>query len=154
VMASRTAATDKQPHVARITSVLVAMTAVLLALRFEGQNVAFMVGLSYSIAASANFPILMLALYWRRLTTSGAVAGLLTGATAAVLLIVLSPTIQVDVLHRALTDVQNHWWFMPLRNPSIVSLPLSLVVAVVVSVLRPSQTAQRGFAEMLAVLEA
>ncbi len=62
-----------------------------LALAFEHQNVAFMVGLSYSIAASANFPVLALALFWRRLTTAGAVSGILVGAGASVLLIVSQP---------------------------------------------------------------
>jgi cation/acetate symporter len=153
IMAHRSTAGSKQPRVARIASIVVATAAVILALRFEGQNVAFMVGLSYSIAASANFPVLMLALYWRRLTTAGAVCGLLTGAAAAVLLIVLSPTIQVDVLHRALGDVQNQWWFMPLRNPSIFSLPLSLFVAITVSLLKSSPEEQHGFSEMHTVLE-
>jgi cation/acetate symporter len=81
------------------------------------------------------------------------VAGMLVGASAAVLLIVLSPTIQIDVLHRALGDVVGQWWFMPLRNPCIVSLPLALVVAVGVSLLLPSVKEQEGYGAMQAVLE-
>jgi cation/acetate symporter len=152
--AVQTSHSAKQPQVARIAAVVVAIAAVLLALRFEGQNVAFMVGLSYSIAASANFPVLMLALFWKRLTTAGAVAGMLCGATLAVLMIILSPTIQVEVLHKALTDVQGQWWFVSLRNPSIISVPFAFFVAWSVSVLRPSKVEQSGFEQMQAVLEA
>ncbi|PXW24046.1 solute symporter family protein [Paraburkholderia caballeronis] len=153
VMSHTDGGVQRQPQVARAAAVVVAVASVLLALRFEGQNVAFMVGLSYSIAASANFPVLMLALYWRRLTTAGAVAGMLAGAAAAVLLIVLSPTIQVEVLHRAVADVAGRWWFVPLRNPCIVSLPFALFVACAVSLLRPQTSEQAGYARMHAVLE-
>lgn len=143
----------QQPRVARTAAVAIAIASVLLALRFEGQNVAFMVGLSYSIAASANFPVLMLALFWKRLTTSGAVAGMLSGATAAVVMIVLSPTIQVEVLHKALVDVENQWWFVSLRNPSIVSVPFAFFISWAVSVMRPQTVEQQGFERMQRVLD-
>ena len=145
---------DQQPKVARAAAVVIAGAAVLLALRFEGQNVAFMVGLSYSIAASANFPVLMLALFWKRLTTAGAVAGMLSGATVAVLMIVLSPTIQVEVLHHAVSDVADKWWFISLRNPSIISVPLAFFVSWAVSTLSPSTASEDGFVRMEGVLEA
>ncbi len=66
---------------------------------FKGQNVAYMVGLAFAIAASANFPALVLSIFWSRLTTAGAQSSMIVGTVAALLLIYFSPTIQVDILH-------------------------------------------------------
>ena len=73
-------------------------TAIVLGIALEGQNVAYMVGLAFAIAASANFPALLMSIFWRRFTTWGAVASILVGAVSALVLIYLSPTIQEDVL--------------------------------------------------------
>ena len=104
-----------------------------------------MAGLAFAVAASANFPALLLAIVWRPLSTWGAVASILVGALSALLLIVLSPTIQVDVLGHSLAEVQGQWWFVPLRNPAIISMPLSLVTAVLVSLLTPEHGAAARF---------
>ena len=130
---------DEQLRVARVASVLLGVLAVTLGLLFKGQNVAFMVGLAFALAASGNFPALVLSIYWQRFTTAGAVAAIVTGTTAAAVLIYLSPTIQIDILHH------DHAWF-PLKNPALVSMPLAFVVAVVVSVLSPEQAASDGYA--------
>ena len=79
--------------------------AVVLGILFKGQNVAFMVGLAFAVAASANFPALLLSIVWRRFTTAGAVCAIATGAALSVVLIVLSPTIWVDLLHNASADL-------------------------------------------------
>src|SRR5881275_1066111 len=91
---------DEELKVARAATVVLGVAAVLLGVTFKGQNVAFMVSLAFAIAASGNFPALLLAIFWRRLTTAGAVASILTGTIGTLVLIWLSPTIQVDVLHR------------------------------------------------------
>jgi cation/acetate symporter len=116
--------------VARVATVILGVAAVLFGITFKGQNVAFMVSLAFAIAASGNFPALLMAIFWRRFSTAGAVASILTGTLGTLLLIWLSPTIQVDVLHR--TDA----WF-PLKNPALLTIPLSFVVGIVTSLLSP-----------------
>jgi len=128
----------EQLVVARAATVLLAVVSVVLGIMFKGQNVAYMVGLAFAIAASANFPALVLSIFWRPLTTAGAQYSMIAGTAAALLLIYLSPTIQVDVLGR--TDA----WF-PLRNPGIVSVPLSFAVAIGVSLLRPAAAEAQRF---------
>jgi cation/acetate symporter len=125
-------------RVARAASVLLGILAVALGLLFKGQNVAFMVGLAFALAASGNFPALVLSIYWRRFTTAGAVAAIITGTLSAAVLIVLSPTIQIDIRH------QDHAWF-PLKNPALVSMPLAFLAAVVVSLLAPEPAASAAY---------
>jgi cation/acetate symporter len=131
----------EQLVVARIATVLLAALSIVLGIAFKGQNVAYMVGLAFAIAASANFPALVLSIFWKRLTTAGAQSSMIIGTVAALLLIYLSPTIQVDILHNSSA------WF-PLRNPGIVSIPLSFVVAIAVSLLWPVSSEAQRFAEL------
>ena len=126
-------------RVARVASVLLGILAVTLGLLFKGQNVAFMVGLAFALAASGNFPALVLSIYWRGFTTAGAVAAIVTGTLTAGVLIYESPTIQIDILHR------DYAWF-PLKNPALVSMPLAFAVAVVVSLTAPEPAASAGYA--------
>src|SRR5512133_3666424 len=90
---------------ARTASIILAVCAIILGIIFEGQNVAYMVGLTFSIAASANFPALVLSVFWRKFTTWGAVCSILFGTIATLLLIYLGPTIQVDLLFGKAGDV-------------------------------------------------
>src|SRR6185369_11624061 len=85
----------EQLLVARAATILLALVAIALGIVFKGQNVAFMVGLAFAIAASANFPALLLSVTWKRFTTEGAVASMATGTISAIVLIALSPTIQM-----------------------------------------------------------
>lgn len=87
----------EEVRVAKIATLVLGFLAVLLGIAFKGQNVAFMVGLAFAIAASANFPALLLSIVWKRCTTKGAVASMVTGLVVATVLIVLSPTVWVDV---------------------------------------------------------
>jgi cation/acetate symporter len=128
----------EQLRVARIATVGLGVLAVALGITFKGQNVAFMVGLAFAIAASANFPALVLAIFWRRYTTAGAVASMLAGTIGALLLIYLSPTVQVDILK------QESAWF-PLRNPALVTIPLSFLLGIAVSLLRPRPAEAAAF---------
>jgi cation/acetate symporter len=116
-----------QIAVARVTVLALCAVAVTLAITLRQQNVIFLTGLVFAIAASANFPALILALFWRGLTTAGAATSILFGAVATLILIYGSPSIQVDVL-KSPQDV----WF-PLRNPGLVSIPASFLVAIIVS---------------------
>jgi cation/acetate symporter len=83
----------EQLRVARISTVALGVIAVL-GILFKGQNVAFMVSLAFAIAASANFPALLLSIFWRRCTTLGVVTSMLVGTISTLLLIYLSPTIR------------------------------------------------------------
>ena len=128
----------EQLVVARVATVVLSVVAILLGIAFKGQNVAYMVGLAFAIAASANFPALVLSIFWKRLTTRGAQVSMISGTIASVLLIYLSPTIQVDLL-------KNAEAIFPLRNPGIVSIPLSFLIAIVVSLLKPDPAEQQKF---------
>jgi cation/acetate symporter len=89
--------------VAKAATVGLGVIAVLLGLLFKGQNVAFMVGLAFAVASSANFPALLMSITWKRFTTAGAVASIYTGLTLAVGLICLSPTVFEDVFQATQT---------------------------------------------------
>jgi cation/acetate symporter len=127
--------------VARLATLLLGVIAVLLGIAFKGQNVAFMVSLAFAIAASGNFPALVLAIFWRRCTTAGAVTSMALGTAATLALIWVSPAIQVDVLHREAA-------LFPLKNPALVTIPLSFLAGIVVSLLTAESRAADGFAAM------
>jgi cation/acetate symporter len=100
-----------------------------------------MVGLAFAIAASGNFPALLLAMFWRGCTTGGAVAAMVTGTGGTLLLIGLSPTVQMDILHRA--DA-----LFPLRNPAIITMPVAFAAAVAASLLTRNATESAAFVPM------
>ena len=85
-------------RVSKMTTVALGVVAIVLGILFEKQNIAFMVGLAFSIAASCNFPVLLLSMYWKKLTTRGAMIGGWMGLITAVGLMVLGPTIWVQIL--------------------------------------------------------
>jgi cation/acetate symporter len=131
----------EQLVVARAATVVLAGLSILLGIAFKGQNVAYMVGLAFAIAASGNFPALVLSIFWKRLTTAGAQASMIVGTVSTLVLIYLSPTIQIDVLKN------SEAWF-PLRNPGIITIPLSFATAFVVSLLRPAPAEAQRFVEL------
>ncbi|HBX56118.1 cation acetate symporter [Pseudomonas sp. UBA2684] len=88
-------------RVSKITTVALGVLAIGLGILFEKQNIAFMVGLAFSIAASCNFPVLFLSMYWKNLTTRGAMIGGWLGLVTAVTLMILGPTVWVQVLGNA-----------------------------------------------------
>ncbi|WXL26336.1 cation acetate symporter [Ectopseudomonas mendocina] len=88
-------------RVSKITTVALGILAIVLGIAFEKQNIAFMVGLAFSIAASCNFPVLILSMYWKNLSTRGAMIGGWMGLITAVTLMILGPTVWVQVLGNA-----------------------------------------------------
>ena len=96
-----TASDQEEMRVSRATTLVLGVLAILLGLAFEKQNIAFIVSLTFSIAASSNFPVILLSIYWRGLTTRGAVIGGSLGLVTAVVLTILSPTVWVQVLGHA-----------------------------------------------------
>ncbi|HVJ16520.1 MAG TPA: sodium/solute symporter [Polyangiaceae bacterium] len=129
----------EQLLVARVATLFLGVLAVVLGVVFKGQNVAFMVGLAFAIAASANFPALVLSMLWKGLTTRGAVASMVVGNLTSITLIILSPTVQVDILKHPAA-------IFPLKNPGIVSVPLAFFVGIAVSLLMPSREDETRFA--------
>ena len=128
-------------RVAKFATIGLGILAVVLGLAFKGQNVAFMVSLAFAIAASGNFPALVLAIFWRRTSTMGVVASMLVGTIGTLLLIWFSPTVQVDILKHTSA------WF-PLKNPALVTMPLSFLSGIVVSLLTPEPMAESRYTEI------
>ena len=123
----------EQLRVARYATVGLALVAMALGIVAEGENVAFIVGLTFALAASANFPALVLAISWRRLTTRGAVASMVVGTITTLVMIGLSPTMMgKDAI-------------VPLKNPGIITVPLAFLVAIVVSLAKREPEAEQGF---------
>jgi cation/acetate symporter len=128
----------EQMVVARAATVAFGVAAIVLGIVFEGQNVAFLVGLAFAVAASANVPPLLLSIVWRRFNTAGAVTSILVGATLSVGLIVVSPTVWVDLLGYP----DPIFW---LRNPAIVSMPVSAACGMIASLATREPSAEARF---------
>ncbi len=128
----------EQVKIARIAVVIFGIVAILLGILFKGQNVAFMVGLAFAIAASGNFPALFLSIVWKKFTTAGAVASILIGSVSATVFIILSPTVWVDVF-------KFKEAIFPLKNPAIVSMTLSFVCGIIASFIWPDKEAEQKF---------
>ncbi len=118
-------------RVSRITVLALAVVAIALGIAFEKQNVAFMVSLAFALAASGNFPVLILSLLWKGCTTRGIVVGGVTGLSLALVLTILSPAIWVNVLGNAVA-------IFPYSSPAIFSMPAAFVMIWLVSVLDTS----------------
>ena len=118
---------QKELLLTRLTTLVIGVIAVVLGILFQSENVAFIAAMPMVVAASVNFPILFLSLYWPGLTTRGAVIGALTGLFSSVVLIVIGPQVWVSVLgfDEAL---------FPYNYPALFTLPLALVITWAVSV--------------------
>ena len=136
VLKKGTASQKEEMRVTRIATVGLGLVAIGLGILFEKQNVAFLVGLTFGIAASTNFPVLIMAMYWRNLTTRGALAGGFAGLATALVLVILSPAVWGSVLGHAQA-------IYPYDHPALFSMPLAFLVIVVVSRLDRSARAQR-----------
>lgn len=130
----------REMRVSKIATVVLGIVAIGLGILFEKQNVAFMVGLAFAIAASANFPILVLSMYWRKLTTRGALVGGSLGLLTAIVLVVLSPVVWVDVLHNA-TPIFHY------KYPAIFSMPVAFIGIWLFSIFDRSAEAQVAHAK-------
>ncbi len=114
-------ATDEEEmKVSKRTVLVIGIVAILLGFAFENQNIAFMVGLAFALAASANFPILILSIYWSKLTTRGAFIGGFLGLITAVVLVVLSKTVWVDIF-------KFETAIFPYTQPALFSIVVAFV---------------------------
>ena len=122
--------------VSRGATITLGVIAVVLGIIFEKQNVAFMVGLAFAIAASANFPVLIMSVFWSKMTTRGAMIGGWIGLTVAVVLTVISKAIWVDVIGNAAP-------LITLNNPAIISIPSAFIAIWLFSVTDKSKRAEQ-----------
>ncbi|MCJ2013426.1 cation acetate symporter [Methylobacterium sp. J-076] len=123
-------------RLSKIAAVFIGIVAIVLGYIFENQNVAFMVGLAFSVAASCNFPVLAMSILWRGTTTWGALTGGLVGLVAAVTMVVLSKAVWVTTLGHAAA-------LFPYDNPALFSMPLAFATIWLVSLMDRSRRAQR-----------
>lgn len=120
-------ATEREEvRVSKGAALVISLAAMGLGLLFENQNIAFMVGLVFAIAASANFPVIYLSVVWRGLTTRGAVTGSLAGLISALVLVALSPGVWTATLKLGLAP-------FPYDNPALFSAPIAFVTTWLVS---------------------
>lgn len=130
-------ANDKEEiRVSKITTVALGVLAIGLGILFESQNIAFMVGLAFSIAASCNFPVLLLSMYWKNLTTRGAMIGGWLGLVSAVGLMILGPTIWVQILHHEKA-------IFPYEYPALFSMIIAFVGIWFFSITDKSKAAEK-----------
>ncbi len=127
---------QQEIRVSRIAAVAIGAIAIVLGILFEGQNVIYLAGLALAIAASVNFPILILAMYWRRFTTRGALAGGYSGLLVAVGLVILGPTVWVEI-------IGNGEAVFPYKDPALFSMSLAFFLAWLFSVTDKSKAAAR-----------
>jgi len=120
----------------RISAVFVGIFAIILGIIFEKQNVNFLVGLAFAIAASANLPAIMMLLFWKKTTAKGIAWGIVVGMLASLIIILLSPTMY-EIYGLKPDDA-----IIPLRNPGIISIPLGFVTLILVSLFSGKQKSQ------------
>ena len=130
--------------VARIMAFVVGAISMVLAIQLQSINVAFLVGLAFAVAASANLPVIVLAIFWRRFNTAGAVSGLAVGLFSSILLIIVSPSV-MGTGPGALIPGEP---LFPLKNPGIVSIPLGFLAAVLGALLSNEHASDEKFVEM------
>jgi len=111
---------EDEIRVSKIFVVVLGVVGVILGISFEQQNIAYMVGLAFGIAASANFPILFLSIYWRGLTTRGAFIGGFIGLITAVTLVIIGPIVWVSILG-------NEEAIFPYKHPALFSVTIAFI---------------------------
>jgi cation/acetate symporter len=116
----------KEIRVSKIATICLGFVAIVLGILFEKQNIAFMVGLAFGVAAAANFPVLILSMYWKGLTTRGALWGGYGGLLSAVAFVVLSKSVWVDV-------IGNKAAIFPYTQPALFAMPIAFLLAYIFS---------------------
>jgi cation/acetate symporter len=112
-----------------------ALAIVIAIILGPGVNVAFLVGLAFAVAASANLPVMLFSIFWKRFNTNGAVVGLLVGLTSSILLILISP------------DFMGENAIFPLKNPALLSIPIGFLAAIIGTLLSKEVPSEDKFVE-------
>ncbi|MCH9740246.1 MAG: cation acetate symporter [Epsilonproteobacteria bacterium] len=126
----------KEMQVSKMATVAIGVAAIIFGIAFEKQNIAFVVALAFTIAASANFPVLFMSIFWKKLTTRGAVIGGYIGLASALILVILGPVVWTSILGNAEPIV-------PYKFPAVFSVPLAFIAIWYFSITDKSDDAQR-----------
>ena len=132
-------------RVSRIATVALGIFAILIGVLAQSINVAFAVGLAFAIAASCNFPVLLMSMFWKDMTTRGAVVGGFLGLLTAFLGVVLSPAVWEGIFGNPKGSA-----LVTMDNPTLVSMTLAFVAIYVVSKLDASKRAAADRAGFMA----
>ncbi|WP_217431050.1 solute symporter family protein [Bacillus toyonensis] len=116
----------EQVSMARYASIGVAVVSIILALFAQTLNVAFLVSLAFAVAASANLPVILFTIYWKRFNTTGAISGMVVGLVSAIVLVALSPNVWNPVAGKAIFVGEA---LFPYTTPGIISIPLGFLAA-------------------------
>lgn len=127
---------EKEMRLSRIVTVVLSLLAVGLGIIFQDQNVAVIATLPMVVAASVNLPILLLSLYWSKLTTKGAVAGAITGFVSAIGLIIIGPKVWVDIIGFGEA-------LFPYDYPALFTMPLAFAAIWLFSILDNSERGEQ-----------
>lgn len=142
IMKKGSASEDEQLRAARLSALGIGLVSTIFALRMENMNVTFLVSLTFTVAASSNFPVLLLTIYWKGFNQSGAIAGMVTGLLASLVCLIIGPHIM---------NLDGGWIarepLFPLYNPGIVAIPIGFISAIIASLLF-RKSSQPGDEEM------
>lgn len=126
----------KEMMVSKYATIAIGVAAIIFGIAFEKQNIAFVVALAFTIAASANFPVLFMSIFWKKLTTRGAVIGGWIGLSSALILVALGPVVWTQILGMGEAIV-------PYKFPAVISVPLAFIAIWFFSITDKSEDAQR-----------
>jgi len=126
----------KEMNVSKMATIAIGIAAILFGIAFEKQNIAFVVALAFANAASANFPVLFMSIFWKKLTTRGAVLGGYIGLISALVLVILGPVVWTQILGNAEAIV-------PYKFPAVFSVPLAFIAIWFFSITDSSEDAKR-----------
>jgi cation/acetate symporter len=118
----------EEVRVARIAAVVIGLISIGIAIPAQGLNVAFLVGLAFAIAASANLPAVLLTMFWKSFNTRGAVFAIYGGLGMALFLLVLSPNFSGAANSLIPLESGIDWNYFPLRNPGLISIPFGFLM--------------------------
>jgi cation/acetate symporter len=126
----------KEMNVSKVATIVIGIAAIIFGIAFEKQNIAFVVALAFTIAASANFPVLFMSIFWKKLTTRGAVLGGYVGLISALVLVILGPVVWTQILG-------NETAIVPYNFPAVFSVPIAFIAIWFFSITDKSEDAQR-----------
>jgi cation/acetate symporter len=140
------ASEKEQIIAARLASVGVSVLSIILALFAQKMNVAFLVALAFAVAASANLPIIILTIFWKRFNTTGAIIGMLVGLFTALILVAVSPNVWSPEVGKAIFVGTP---LISLTNPGIISIPVGFIAAIVGTLLSSKTSDAKKFDEIV-----
>ena len=137
---------NEEVKVARVTTLVIGALAIVLGILAQGQNIAFLVGLAFAVAASANLPSILFSLYWKRFNTRGSLWSIYGGLISALVLIIFSPAVSTPIgaakpLASAMFPAASFAWF-PYDNPAIVSVPVGFLLGIIGTLVGGSREAE------------